>query len=127
MRERRVFRDTTSDGIPMGPASHFPAPKSAGTGSFRPIELISCAESADTGSLSTRWFHGLFAGKTEQCRAAGSRSAWAADPVKRTAARPAASAAARVTRFMALSSAGALLILSAVMTAPLRRVLVVDD
>src|ERR1700757_2549613 len=91
------------------------------------MELISCAEFADTGSLSTRSFHELFAGKTGQCGAAGSRSASADEPVRRTTMRAAAAAAAGIGSLMAFASAASFLILSAVATAPLRRVLIVDD
>src|SRR5215468_5912189 len=117
MRERGVFLETTSNGIPIGPPSHVPEPKSAWTEAFSPIELINCAESADTGSLSTRWFQGLLAGKTGQCRAAGNRSARADEPVTRTAARAAAAVAIGASCLIAFSSAGAFLILSAVVTA----------
>jgi DNA-binding response OmpR family regulator len=47
--------------------------------------------------------------------------------VSKTAARATASAAGKVARCIPLSSAGAFLILSTLATAPLRRVLVVDD
>src|SRR5581483_3622512 len=126
-RDRDVFFDTTSNGIPIGPPSHLPEPKSACTGEPSPIDLISSAESADTGSLSTFWFHGLFAGKTGQRRAAGSRSACADEPVSRAIASAIARAAAVARRFISISSAGTVLILSAVGRAPSRRVLVVDD
>src|SRR5581483_7972226 len=118
-RDRDVFFETTSKGIPIGPPSHLPEPKSACTGVPSPIDLISCAESADTGSLSTFWFHALFAGKTGQRRAAGSRSARAEEPVSSAVASVAVSAAAVLRRLIAISSAGTVLILSAVVTAPL--------
>src|SRR5579862_2852930 len=101
-RDRGVLLDTTSKGMPIGPPSQVPEPKSACTGAFKPIEAISWAEFAATGSLSTRWFHGLFAGKTGQRGAAGSRSARAVEPASRATAR--AAATARVL-LMALSSA----------------------
>src|SRR5581483_4295115 len=104
-RDRDVFFETTSNGIPIGPPSHLPEPKSACTGEPRPIDLIRWAEPADTGSLSTFWFQGLFAGKTGQRRAAGSRRACADEPVSRTVASVAVSAAAVLRRFIPISSA----------------------
>src|SRR5579862_6411939 len=88
-RDRGVLLDTTSKGMPIGPPSQVPEPKSACTGAFKPIEAISWAEFAATGSLSTRWFHGLFAGKTGQRGAAGSRSARAVEPASSASARTA--------------------------------------
>src|SRR5437764_4206211 len=87
-----VAFETTSNGIPIGPPSHVPEPKSACTGESSPIEAISCAESEATGSVSTRSFHALLAGKTGQCRAAGRRRAWADDPLRSTAVTTAARA-----------------------------------
>src|SRR5581483_3447988 len=52
--------------MPIGCPSQRPEPKSACRPVSRPIEAISCAEFAATGSLSTRWFHGFDAGKTGQ-------------------------------------------------------------
>src|SRR3954451_5461622 len=43
-----------------------PAPKSACTASSSPTACTIAAERGCTGSASTRWFHGLDAGKTEQ-------------------------------------------------------------
>jgi len=54
---------TTVYGMPMREPSHRPLPKSAWTPES-PIEAIIVAESAATGSLSTRWFHALVAGNT---------------------------------------------------------------
>src|SRR5438552_10296831 len=76
---RGVLRVTTSNGIPIGPPSQVPEPKSAWRPVSRPIERISVAEFAATGNLSTRRFQGLERGKTEQRGALGSRSA-AAEP-----------------------------------------------
>src|SRR5947209_4696670 len=68
-----------SNGIPIGPPSQVPEPKSAWRPVSRPIERISVAEFAATGSLSTRRFQGLERGKTGQRGALGRRSA-AAEP-----------------------------------------------
>src|SRR5207248_7313770 len=61
------------------------------------------SEAEATGSLSTRWFHALFAGKTGQCRAAGRRNACAADPGRSRSAKAAETDATRA--FMAFPSA----------------------
>ena len=55
--------------------SYSPEPKSGWRPVSTPIDAIICAEFAATGSLSTRSFHGLFAGKIGQLGALGSRSA----------------------------------------------------
>src|SRR3569833_2575722 len=67
--------DTTSNGMPIGPPSHWPEPKSGWRPVEPPIEAMICAESAATGSVSTRWFHGLFTGKTGHAGAEGARGA----------------------------------------------------
>src|SRR5579859_3961756 len=118
-RDRGVFRETTSNGIPIGPPSHLPDPKSAWTGESSPIAAISCAEFAATGSPSTRWFQVLLAGKMGQCGAVGSRRARADEPVRKIAE----SAAVASRRFIPLSSTAAFEILSAMGMAPMRRVL----
>ena len=51
-------------GIPIGPPSQSPEPKSACTWSPTPIERTIASESAATGSLSTRLFQRFEAGKT---------------------------------------------------------------
>src|SRR5690349_24692075 len=60
-----VFPCTTVYGMPILEPSHSPLPKSACTPES-PIEAISVAESAATGSLSTRSFHAFVAGNTWQ-------------------------------------------------------------
>ena len=67
-----VALETTSNGIPIGPPSHFPEPKSGWSGAPRPIALIIAAEFFATGSVSTGVFHGLSAGKIAQFGAFGS-------------------------------------------------------
>src|SRR5919201_2826069 len=81
-----------SYGIPIGPPSQRPEPKSACTPVFNPIERIIVAEFAATGSLSTRRFQAFEAGKTGQRGAEGRRSA-CAEP-----ARPSTSATETATR-----------------------------
>ena len=71
-------RETTSNGIPIGPPSHLPEPKSAWTGASSPIALTIAAEFCATGSVSTACSTGC-RGKTRQRRAEGSRSACADD------------------------------------------------
>src|SRR6185312_14566038 len=105
-----VFRETMSNGIPIGPPFHVPEPKSACTGASSPIEAISRAESRATGSLSMRWFHALLAGKTGQCRADGSRNACADDPARRATANAAETDDGRAC--IAFASADAFPILS---------------
>src|SRR5690349_24686562 len=60
-----VFPCTTVYGMPILEPSHSPLPKSACTPES-PIEAISIAEFAATGSLSTRSFHAFVAGNTVQ-------------------------------------------------------------
>ena len=58
---------TTVIGIPIGPPSQRPEPKSGCRPVSAPIERDDRAPSPRaTGSVSTRWFHGLSAGKTGQ-------------------------------------------------------------
>src|SRR5262245_63301696 len=78
-RERGVFLDTTSNGMPIGPPSHSPEPKSGCRPVPAPIDWIICAEFAATGSESTRWFHAFEAGKTGHVGAEGTCSASADD------------------------------------------------
>ncbi len=78
-------------GIPIGPPSQSPEPKSACMWSSSPIEATSRSESGATGSLSTRWFQGLAAGNTGQAGACASRGAEAE-------AAPTASSIARARR-----------------------------
>jgi hypothetical protein len=61
---RGVPVSTTVIGMPILFPSKSPDPKSAWMWSFSPIEATIAAELAATGSWSTRWFHGLEAGKT---------------------------------------------------------------
>src|SRR5947209_7978940 len=67
---RRVRFETTAYGIPFGAPSQT-VPKSGCTGVLVPMLAISRAEFPATGSLSTRWFHGLLGGKIGQARAPG--------------------------------------------------------
>ena len=86
---------TTVIGIPIGPPSQRPEPKSACMWSSAPIAATIRSDSAATGSLSTRWFQGLEAGKTGQAGACGSLAAEAtATP---SASTPAARSAIRFT------------------------------
>ena len=66
---------TTSNGIPIGEPSQRPEPKSACRPVSAPIEAMTAAELAATGSLSTRRFQGLVFGKTVHFGAPGTRSA----------------------------------------------------
>src|SRR4051794_31127621 len=50
--------------MPIGAPSYSPEPKSGCTLPPAPIALTIAAELLVTGNLSTRWFHGLFFGKT---------------------------------------------------------------
>ena len=68
---------TIVTGIPIGPPSQSPDPKSACMWSPVPIAATTRPESAATGSLSTRWFQGLDAGKTGQAGAPGTLPACA--------------------------------------------------
>ena len=72
-RERGVVFETTSNGMPIGAPSQSPEPKSGWSPVESPIDAISCAEFAATGSVSTRWFHALLAGKIVQRRRARQR------------------------------------------------------
>src|SRR5439155_22305275 len=83
-RYRGVVRATTSNGIPIGGPSYRPEPKSGWSPVDTPIDAIICAESDATGSVSTRAFHGLFAGKIGQRGALGNRSACAEAPPTRS-------------------------------------------
>ena len=70
---------TTVIGIPIGPPSQRPEPKSGCSVFVGPIEAIVASEPAATGSVSTRRFHGLSAGKIgaadrlRECSGAGRR------------------------------------------------------
>src|SRR5579862_1537640 len=97
-RERGVFLETTSNGIPIGPPSQRPEPKSGCKPVVSPIDWISCAEFAATGSVSTRSFHGFVAGNIGHFGADGTLSACAVEPPRSIA--PAASA---IRRFMGAS------------------------
>ena len=57
---------TTSYGMPIGPPSHSPEPKSAWIEPSRPIERTIAAESGATGSVSTRWLVENEAGNSGQ-------------------------------------------------------------
>src|SRR5262245_56827139 len=61
--------------MPILLPSQSPEPKSACMWSSRPIDATIASEPAATGSESTRWFHGLEAGKTGQAGACGSGAA----------------------------------------------------
>src|ERR1044071_5248165 len=52
--------------MPIFEPSQRPEPKSAWTPTSVPIDAITCAEFAATGSVSTRWFHAFVAGKSGQ-------------------------------------------------------------
>src|SRR4051794_15092926 len=80
--------------MPMGPPSQRPEPKSAWTLVVAPIEATIAAESAATGSASTRWFHGFEAGDTGERLGPRRRRAGAA----RTATSATANAAASMMR-----------------------------
>ena len=58
-----VALPTTVTGIPIGPPSQRPEPKSACMWSSTPIAATTRSEFGATGSLSTRWFQGLDGGK----------------------------------------------------------------
>jgi hypothetical protein len=96
-RERGVVLPTTVIGIPIGPPSQSPEPKSACMWSPTPIERTIASESAATGSLSTRWFQALVTGKTGHFGAEGRRSASAEAPERANAHR------ARAARRAAMS------------------------
>src|SRR6476646_9564511 len=97
---------TTVIGIPIGPPSQRPAPKSACIVFVAPIALTVAAEPAATGSRSMRRFQALSLGNTGHDFAVGS-----GDPHELVAA---AAAAIAVTRTNARTDASVLtLILSA--------------
>jgi hypothetical protein len=79
-------RPDDGDGIPIGPPSQRPEPKSAWTSCMAPIELTSVRESLRTGSLSTGLFHKLDAGKIGQLGAPGSGEPRAVGAARRAAA-----------------------------------------
>src|ERR671935_1623062 len=87
--------------MPIGEPSQRPEPKSACRPAARPIERISVAEFAATGSLSTRRFQAFERGKTGHRDAVGSRSA-AAEPETVATRRPAA--ATRTARMRVVSA-----------------------
>src|SRR5438093_9499518 len=91
----------TSNGIPIGPPSHLPEPKSACRPVSSPIERIRVAEFAATGSRSTRRFQGFEPGNTGQCGALGKRRA-AAEPGKATTSTTAKTRTALIPRLSAL-------------------------
>src|SRR3954467_4969258 len=64
--------------MPIGPPSQRPEPKPAWRPGWAPSGAIRRCESAATGSLSTRSFHGLVVGKTGQPPAPGGAAANAA-------------------------------------------------
>ena len=85
-KETRTFGcepRTTVIGIPIGPPSQRPEPKSACMWSPAPIAATIRSESGATGSLSTRWFQAFVAGKTGHAAAPGSRDAEAAPTASR--------------------------------------------
>src|SRR5262245_24540750 len=58
---------TVTNGMPIGPPSHWAAPKSAWKPRDAPIVLTIAAEFDSTGSVSTGVFQMLFGGRIEQC------------------------------------------------------------
>src|SRR3990172_8864635 len=68
---RGVRAETTVIGIPIGPPSQSPEPKSAWRCLSEPIEATIAAEPGATGSVSMRRFQKLSAGKTGQARPGG--------------------------------------------------------
>ena len=83
----RCFLPTTVIGIPIGAPSQSPEPKSAWTLPFAPIERTISSEFAATGSVSTRWFHGLDFGNTGQRGADGIFNALAVEPPRTSVPR----------------------------------------
>jgi hypothetical protein len=78
-------------GMPIGPPFHFPEPKSGWSPVPAPIVAMIAVEFAATGSESTRSFHGLSAGKSEQpASECGRIAASAARPPRASETRPAA-------------------------------------
>ena len=61
-----MWREHGSYGMPFGPPSQSPAPKSAWILRSTPIERMIAAESGATGSVSTRWLVENEAGKSGQ-------------------------------------------------------------
>ena len=57
---------TVTNGMPIGPPFHVPAPKSAWNPVLAPIVATIDAEFGSTGSVSTGVFQMLLAGNTEQ-------------------------------------------------------------
>ena len=70
-----VEESTTVIGMPIGPPSQRPEPKSAWTWRFAPMALTIRFELLRMGNLSTRLFQTLSAGKIAQSGAPGSGSA----------------------------------------------------
>ena len=107
-RERAVRRPTTSYGIPIGPPSQRPEPKSAFSAPSTPIERTIAAESGATGSASTRWLVDQPDGNSGQPAIGGGGGgdrgehaqvlAPAGSPCGAGAARPAARAPPRARR-----------------------------
>src|SRR5690242_18267430 len=89
---------TTVIGIPIGPPSHVPEPKSGWRVFTGPIEAIRVSEPAATGSASTRRFHALSAGKTGQPASVGPGGAAAGAVPARAAATTTAAATAPASR-----------------------------
>src|SRR4051794_35184868 len=87
--------------MPIGPPSYLPEPKSAWTGSDAPIARTIAPEFEATGSLSTRWFQGLFFGKMRQCGAPA--RGWPDPLLTRTAEVPRAAVAARSATSLGLT------------------------
>src|SRR4051794_1633098 len=86
--------------MPIGPPPSRPEPKSGCRPVPAPIAPMIVLERRATGSLSTRWFHGLFAGKIRHFFAAG--SGWPALPTASAPARTVSAAA----RAMSLARIG---------------------
>src|SRR5512144_2689155 len=83
--------------MPIGPPSHRPEPKSACSPRSRPIDEMIVSEFAATGSVSTRWFQGLDAGKTVHFGAPGSGAPVEAPASKASTAASASGTARRRT------------------------------
>src|SRR4051794_15127150 len=94
--------------MPMRDPSQRPEPKSACTGESRPMLRMSVAELFATGSVSTRSFHGLEAGKTGQPAIVGEAPVPApAEAVTATAAMTAMMPTARTNGSIGRDAAGA--------------------
>ena len=91
-------------GMPIGPPSQRPEPKSAWRFRPAPIDPTIADELPATGSASTRLFQTLEAGKTGHCGAPGSGYA-AADPAVTASASVVTRAARRMQRVSAPTSA----------------------